>query len=144
MVVSKDDGVRCHSLLTKKERARRRCITHGIRFSSRSCRAVCAGRDGGGGRGLEGECSHRRRRRETLLPVDDKKNKHAADYSLTVFVSVPGADVLLVLVVMGGVGGSFRLPKTITTTATTAAIATKTDPSTTTLNLDILCTSVAS
>ncbi len=85
-----------------------------------------------------------RRRRETLLPVDDKKNKHAANYSLTVFVSVPGADVLLVLVVMGGVGGSFRLPKTITTTATTAAIATKTDPSTTTLNLDIRCTSVAS
>ena len=45
-----------------------------------------------------------------------KKNKHAVDVSLTVFVSVPGADVLFVLVVMGGVGGSFRLPKTITTT----------------------------
>jgi hypothetical protein len=76
-----------------------------------------------------------------------KKNKHAANYSLTVFVSVPEAVVLFVLVVMGGMGGSFRLPKTITTTATMAAVATKTDPIKMTLNLrDILdqpCTTIS-
>ncbi len=76
---------------------------------------------------------------QTLLPVGEKKNKHAADYSLTVFVSVPGAEVLFVLVVMGGMGGSFGLPTFVTTTATMAAIATKTDPIKMTLNLrDIL------
>ena len=65
-----------------------------------------------------------------------KKNKHAVDVSLTVFVSVPGAEVLFVLIVMGG---SFGLPTFVTTTATMAAIATKTKPIIMTLNLrDIL------
>ena len=68
-----------------------------------------------------------------------KKNKHTADYSLMVFVSVPGADVLFMLVVMGGMGGLFGLPTFVATTATVAAIATKTNPINMTLNLrDIL------
>jgi hypothetical protein len=81
--------------------------------------------------------------RSLLLPMD--KNKHAAHGSLTAFVPipvsclVPGAAVLFVPVVMGGLDGSFGLPTSITTTVMMAAVATKTNPSITTLNLrDIL------
>jgi hypothetical protein len=75
------------------------------------------------------------------------KNKHAVNVSLTVFDSVPvsfpvpvtGAVVLFVLVVMGWLDGSFGLATFVTTTAMMAAVATKTDPSITALNLrDIL------
>jgi len=59
--------------------------------------------------------------------------------SLTVFVAVPGAVVLFVLVVIAGLDGSFGLPTFVSTTAIMAATATKTNPIIMTLNLrDIL------
>ncbi len=73
-----------------------------------------------------------------------KKNKHAVNVSLTVFDLVPVSFPVpvtgaVVLVVMGWLDGSFGLPTFVTTTAMMAAVAIKTDPSITALNLrDIL------
>jgi hypothetical protein len=68
--------------------------------------------------------------------------------SLTVFVSVPGPVVLFVLVVTAGLDGSFLLSAITTTTAIMAATATKTDPIKMTLNfrdiLDQPCASLTS
>ena len=56
-----------------------------------------------------------------------KEQAHRVDVSLTVFISVPGAIVLFVLVATAGLYGSLGLPTFVSTIAIMAAIATKTN-----------------
>jgi hypothetical protein len=43
------------------------------------------------------------------LPIDEKKNEHSGDVSLTVFVSVPGAGMLFALVPMAAGGADWKV-----------------------------------